>query len=67
MMIMRKLRDWINRAICLMALVLLLGISGCAWIKAGEPFSKDQTVKDEQEAADIVVDTPFGSESQRLP
>jgi hypothetical protein len=64
---MRKVRDWFDRAICLMAVVLLLGISGCAWIKAGEPFSKDQTARDEQDAADIVVDTPFGSDSQQLP
>jgi hypothetical protein len=46
-------------------LSVTIGLSGCAWLKAGEPLGNDPVVQDGRDAAEIDVDDPINPDDSK--
>jgi len=64
---MKKLTHWVGIAICLVAVAIVLSVSGCAWIKAGEDQGVPTSVRDGQDESEIDVDGPIESNDSAPP
>ncbi|MDY0042333.1 MAG: hypothetical protein RBS57_18645 [Desulforhabdus sp.] len=62
---MTKVCCWLRVAICMVLLSVTIGLSGCAWLKAGEPLGNDPVVQDGRDAAEIDVDDPINPDDSK--
>lgn len=59
---MKRVCAWFRLMTCMVLLGLVIGVSGCAWLKAGDPLDQNTTLEDGTDAAEIDVDDPINPE-----